>query len=245
MEASFLLSSVVGVVLYFFMRTVKETPVFMENKLQKKENKVPLFNVIKNYKRQFFSAICISSIPMAMFYIATVYIPNFYLDKTETYGFIDPLALVCLTQVLCMVLSPILGFTGDKFGRENQLKFTSILLVVTPIFIFYCITFFSALVGVTIGVLLFGFYASLCVGSTPAYLSERFPVVGRYSGMGLGIAIGEGLGGLTPLVCVFLGQFFDSKLAPAYFVMGLGILSFGGILLSKRPSVIVNQKRWA
>lgn len=241
----FLLTSVVGFFLYFLMKQMQETPIFIENKnqAQGRGNDVPLMSVIKNYKKILFSAICISSISISMFYIATVYVPNFYIDPKGTANILSSLGLVCLAQILCVVLMPLLGFVSDRFGREKQLKLTSILLIITPFLIFYCMTFFNTFPVLISGVILFSCYASLYAGPGPAYLSEKFPVVGRYSGMGLGITIGEGIfGGLTPIICVLLQQFFNSKIAPAYFVIALGVLSFIGILLSSKPSLVAQQK---
>ncbi len=241
----FLLSAIMGIFLYALMKTMKETPVFLANKAPEKRNNVPLVDVIRNYKRPLFSAVFISSIPVSMFYLATVYIPNFYyFDRAAGNYDIDPLGLACLTQILCIILSPTLGIFSDKFGRETQLRLTSILLIISPIFIFYYMTVFSAFAAVMMGVVFFSFCSSLYAGPAPAYLSQSFPVVGRYSGMGLGIAIGEGLfGGLSPIICVGLEQFFESTIAPAYFVMGLGALSLLGILLARKPFPDSQQKK--
>lgn len=231
----FLLTSIMGFFLYLLMRKMQETTAFIENKNQIKE-KAPLCDIIKNHKRSLLSAIFISSVPISMFYIAAIYIPNFYVDQKVLKTSIDPFVLVCLTQILCIFLMPSLGLLADKLGRERQLQLTSALLLVTPIFIFYYMTISNTFVAFVGGIFLFSVFASLYTGPSPAYLSERFPVVSRYSGMGLGIAIGEGLfGGLSPLICVGLQQFFDSKIAAAYFVIFIGVISFVGIFLSKRP----------
>jgi len=228
----FLLSSAIGVLLYVFMKKMQETPIFIENQSQTQTKDVPLMGVVKDYKRPLCSAIFISSIAISMFYLATVYIPNFYIDQSGTTSF-DSLGLVCFTQILCIVFMPLLGFVADKLGRENQLKLTSILLIITPLFIFYYMALFNTFPFFIAGIILFSLYASLYAGAGPAYLSESFPVVGRYSGMGLGITIGEGVfGGITPIACVALEQFFESKIAPAYFIIFLGGISYIGILLS-------------
>lgn len=234
----FLLSAIAGGTIYTFMRTIKETPVFMETTKKTSTKKVPLFDIFKNYKLPLMSAIFISSIPVSLFYIAAVYIPNFYMDQNSitSHGF-SPLALSCVVQILCIFLAPLLGLLADRWGTGNQLKFTSTLLIITPILIFSSMTLFKPPFGALTGIAFFGLYASLYTGPAPAYLAKRFPVVGKYSGMGLGISLGEGIfGGLAPLACVALQQYFDSRIAPAYFMMGLGILSLMGIFLSRRLS---------
>jgi MFS transporter, MHS family, proline/betaine transporter len=234
----FLLTSVMGFSLYFLMKKMQETPSFIENKSHAQKKDLPLMSIVRNYKKILFSAVCISSISISMFYIATVYVPNFYIDSNETGNILSSLGLVCLGQLLCVVLMPLLGSLSDRLGREKQLKLTSALLIVSPIFIFYFMTVLNTFSVILIGVFLFSFCASLYAGPGPAYLSEKFPVVGRYSGMGLGITIGEGIfGGLTPIICVGFQQFFSSKIAPAYFIIFLGVLSLVGISLARKVSL--------
>lgn len=234
----FLLTSIMGFSLYLLMRTMHETPSFIETTSHTQKKDLPLMSIIRNYKKILFSAVCISSISISMFYLATVYVPNFYIDPNGTDNVLSSLGVVCLAQLLCVVLMPLLGIMSDRLGREKQLKLTSTLLIITPLFMFYFMTVSNAFFVVVIGVILFSCYASLYAGPGPAYLSEKFPVVGRYSGMGLGITIGEGIfGGLTPIVCVGFQQFFNSKIAPAYFIIFLGALSLMGIILARKGSL--------
>lgn len=231
----FLLSSVMGLALYYLARSMEETPLFTENMDQIQKKTIPFVEIMKNFKKPFFSAIFISSIPVSLFYIATVYLLNFYMDSSAIGEGMSPLGFVCLAQIVCMFLSPSFGFTADVLGRERQLKLTSFLLIISPLFIFYYLSVFNSLSTLIFVVMIFSVLASLYAGATPAYLTESFPVIGRYSGMGLGISIGEGLlGGLSTMICLALEQFFESKLAPAYYVMFLGILSLIGILLAKK-----------
>jgi MHS family proline/betaine transporter-like MFS transporter len=231
----FLLSSLIGLTLYHFAKNMKETPLFTENIDKTQKKTIQFVEIIKNFKKPLFSAIFISSIPVSLFYIATVYLLNFYMDEKVIGESIGPLGFVCLAQIACMVLSPSLGFVADVLGRERQLKLTSLLLIISPLFIFYYLSIFNSFTTLIIVMVIFSILTSLYAGAIPAYLTESFPVIGRYSGMGLGISIGEGLlGGSSTMICFALGQFFESKLAPAYYVMFLGVLSLVGILLAKK-----------
>ncbi len=240
----FLLTFVMGMFLHYFMHHMKESPEFLENKNLHPPKKVPFMDILKNHKKVLCSAIFISSIPVSMFYFASMYIPNFYIDQnTDSYTF-NPLGLTCIVQILCVILIPLFGLTAEKLGNELQLKITSFLLIITPVFIFFYMTQLSTLGGSLFGIILFSCFAAFYSGPAPAYLSEKFPVIGRYSGMGVGISIGEGIfGGFTQIVCVALQESFNSKIAPAYFIMFLGALSFGGILLSNTKAPFFNKGR--
>lgn len=239
----FLLTPIIGIFLYYLMKNMEETPAFIKNKSQKQKEKTPFINIIKNHKITLCSSIFISSIPVSMFYLAAVYLPNFYDTQNSIHDASSSLRLVCLAQLLCMIFIPIFGYVADKIGKETQLKITSILLIITPILLFYFIEYFNNTSSIIIGILVLSIFSSLYSGPAPALLSENFPVIGRYSGMGIGIALGEGFfGGLSPLICVALEQMISSKKAPAYFIMFLGTLSLIGTLLLRNKKTSFLQK---
>lgn len=236
----FLLTSIIGILLCYLMKYMKETPIFIKNKNQQK---IPFIHIIKYHKKTLCSAIFISSIPVSMFYLATIYLPNFYGTKNNVNDASHSLRLVCFAQILCMIFIPLFGYFADKLGKENQLKTTSILLILSPVFLFYFLELFNNAYMLMVGVVILSLFASLYSGPAPAFLSENFPVVGRYSGMGVGIAIGEGLfGGLSSIICIEIEQILDSKIAPAYFVMFLGVISFLGILLLRKRKLPASKK---
>lgn len=233
----FLLTSLMGIGLLYFMRHMQETPVFIENKDEAKLKRIPLIEIMKTHKKVLCSAIFLSSISVSMFYLATVYMPNFYGEEDNLNNVFDTLSLTCLAQIFCILLIPLLGYTADKFGKERQLKLASISLIVTPFFMFSAMTLFNNVYMLVCGIILLSSFVSLYTGSAPAYLSEKFPVIGKYSGMGLGISLGEGIfGGLSPLICIGIEQTFDSKIAPAFYIIFLGLMSALGLLLLRKKT---------
>lgn len=231
----FLLTFIIGALLCYCMKYMTETPIFIKNKTLQSSNQIPFLYILKNYKRTLCAAIFISSVPVSMFYLATVYFPNFYGGINNKTGNSISLQLTCLAQILCMIFIPTLGYIADKIGKKTQLKLTSVFLVIFPIILFYYIDNIQNIYVVIAGVVILSFFASLYSGPAPAVLSENFPVIGRYSGMGISISIGEGLfGGLSPLICLALVNFFNSKIAPAYFIIFVGTISLLGVfMLSK------------
>lgn len=231
----FLFTSIIGLILLGSTRFIEETPEFIENKTTAKKHVMPIFEILKNHKIVLLSSVLLSSISVSMFYISSVYLPNFYGDFDDLDNPFNTLSLTCLAQVFSVIFIPILGYTADRFGKENQLKFASFALIVLPFLTFYLMTIYNSIALLIIGIILLSMFVSLYAGPAPAYLSEKLPVIGRYSGLGLGISLGEGLiGGFSPLVCVGLEQFFNSKLGPAIYIVGLGFLSFIGLCLARK-----------
>lgn len=234
----FFLTSIMGIFLYYLMKNMEETPAFLENKNQQQKEKIPFIDILKNHKITLCSAIFISSIPVSMFYLAAVYLPNFFDTHNSIHEPSFSLRLVCLAQVICMIFIPIFGYIADKIGKEIQLKITSILLIITPVFLFYFIGHSNSPYALITGVIVLSIFSSLYSGPAPALLSESFPVIGRYSGMGISIALGEGIfGGLASIICVEIEKMLHSKIAPAYFIMFLGVLSFVGLLLLRKKDI--------
>ena len=142
-----------------------------------------------------------------------------------------------MPYITSFLVTLLTGYIADKLGKENQLKVTSILLILSPIFVFYGMSIYNNTYFLIFGIIILSIFASLYSGPAPAFLSEKFPVVGRFSGMGLSIAIGEGLfGGLSPIICVGIEQIFQSKIVPAYFIMFLGMISFSGVLILRKKT---------
>ncbi|MBA3814659.1 MAG: MFS transporter [Alphaproteobacteria bacterium] len=234
----FLLTSIMGIILCYLTKYMEETPLFVKNKNLNQSEKAPFMDMIKNHRKPLYASIFISSIPISMFYLATIYLPNFYGDKNNVNSASNSLRLICMAQVLCMVFVPLFGYVADRIGKKNQLKITSVLLIITPLFLFYFMEYFNNSYMLIVGIATLSVFTGLYTGAAPAYLSEHFPVIGRYSGMGVSISIGEGLfGGLSPIICLMLEKTLDSKIAPAYFIMFLGIISFSGILLLRNQTL--------
>lgn len=234
----FLSTSIIGILLLYLTKHIQETPVFIENKNEAKLKKIPLFEILQTHKKVLCSAVFLSSISVSMFYLATVYLPNFYKAHDKLDNAFNTLSLTCLAQILCILFIPLFGYTADKFGKGNQLKVGSFSLMILPFFIFYLMTLYNNDSLLIVGIILLSLFVSLYAGSAPAYLSEKFPVIGRYSGLGLGIALGEGVfGGLSSLICVGIEQLFDSKLAPAFYIICLGFLSFAGLMISRKKTI--------
>ena len=244
----FLLTSILGIVLLYLTKYMEETPVFIENKdknqEQKQNEQAPFVSMIKNHKRSVCASIFISSIPVSMFYLGTIYLPNFYGDKSDINSASNSLRLICLAQIFCMIFTPLFGYFADKIGKENQLKTTSALLIVSPLLLFYFMNYYNNSISLMVGIVTLSIFTGLYSGPSAAYLSEHFPVIGRYSGMGVSISIGEGLfGGLSPIICLALEKAFDSRIAPAYYIMFLGIISFSGVILLRNKTLPVFQEK--
>jgi MHS family proline/betaine transporter-like MFS transporter len=185
---------------------------------------------LKNYKRVFLAAIFISAVPVSMFYTAAVYLPNFSYTQLSSS---EALAFSCLAQFLCLILIPLLGYLGDRVGKSKQLFMASLFMVASPIIIFLSYDLFNQMHFTVTYIIILSLFVSMYSGPGPALLTESFPVIGRCTGLGIGISIGEGIfGGLAPLICLETHKFYQLTAFSSFFISFIGALSLLGVLLT-------------
>lgn len=234
----FLLTGLIGPVLFYYATQVSETPAFLNHKSKMHQIRIPLFEILRNYKSMIFSTICLACIPVSLFYFSTVYVPNFLLMNDDPNKAEQVLTISIMAQGTCMIFNPLLGYIADKFGKDLILKIASFLMIFLPIIFFNIVFFLNNFYAVLSISLVFAIFATFYAGPATAYLSEKFPIIGKYSGLGLGISIGESFGALGPIICVSLGELYESKLASLFFIMSLGFIGLMGLLISSKKEYI-------
>ena len=243
-RTSFLAILPLGLVLLYFVTNMKESPVFLENHEKEVNKDPPFFYILKNQKRSLFFSICLSSIPVSFFYLSAVYVPNFLLTKEVTGNSTEVLGMSAFSQALCIIFILLVGFFGDKVGREVSVKFANFALLVVPYFVFQYAFELSPLSILILISLLFALLGAFYVGPGMAYLTEKFSAFERCSGMGLGITLGEGIGVLSPFICMTLQNYYDWTMALIYYLIFLGLLGIAALSIAPRsqPASLEEKK---
>ncbi len=230
----FVITLILGGVLIYFMSRITEgdNNIFPAKARQVNRGKLPLMNILTQHKRELYSAAIISAIPVSMFYLATIYVPNFFIEHLWDNPLFNPLIISCISQAVCILFIPAFSLLGDHLGKRPMLIFASLIVIFLCPMVFGVIDTMAGSAALIVASLFFCIVVCLYVGVAPAFLSEAFPIDRRLSGMGLGISLGEGFfGGLVPMACIFLQTSFDSRVAPAFFISFLGVLCLAGILM--------------
>lgn len=158
------------------------------------------------------------------FYIMFVYLVTL---MHQVDGFTDHQAFVVNTASICMVLvfSLIFGWLSDRLGRKRVQAAGLVLLLLVAIPLFHWIASPSAwqvLFAQLVLTLLFSAYA----GPMPAMMAETFAKETRCSALSLcwNVSIGA-IGGLSPMLAVFLLHEYRTPESLAYLIVGLGFVS--------------------
>lgn len=181
----FIFSLAMGLISIYMRYILDESP---EYKRQKNPSKLPLKELLNNYKKPVLISIGIDLVENASLYMYLV----FFNVLTSTINTHFNHTVEILNQIALGGLTILFAILSDKVGREKVMKFAFITFVVVSYPVFSMI-----LSGLTI---IIPIAASL--GPVSAFMCELFPTKVRYSGFGLSRNIAAGFfGGLAPFIC--------------------------------------------
>lgn len=159
----------------------------------------------------------------AVAYTIRGYLNIFFLEVMH-YDKVDALYLTSFALFVMIVFLPVFGLLADKVGyrRFMYIICAIIFLIILPCYIMlahqekYVIDVFIGLIG--LGILA----AGVCAPAY-AYAIKSFEVELRFSGVAFSWNLGLALmGGTTPMISRYLFETI-SKVAPAYYLMGLAL----------------------
>jgi MFS transporter, MHS family, proline/betaine transporter len=163
----------------------------------------------------------------AFFYVLYLFVQAALVDA----GMVAHEAQLATSCALCVLVFalPAAGYASDLFGRRPVMLtgvFATLVLVV-PL---YRMLFSLDFVQVTLAQIALTLITALVIGPVPSTMAEMFPARTRFSSMSIGyngsLAV---FGGTAPMVAGILTRQTGSQLSPAYYLMGLAVVSGAAI----------------
>jgi metabolite-proton symporter len=228
----FLLSVALIVVGYFIRAAVSESPVFKEMVERKRESATPLKQLLQTNKKQVLLAAVIFIGNNAAGYLVIAFLSS-YAQKTLKMDASPVLLATLLASFGWLIFTLFGGALSDRIGRVRtfQLGYVLIFAWVIPMFLLVDTRNIWAY-GVGIFVLTVGL--GLSYGPMSAMYAEMFPTSVRYSGIGIGYALGSILGGaFAPLIAEALLKDTGWSVSIGIYIMALCVISFIGVSLVK------------
>ncbi|MHA1558659.1 MAG: MFS transporter [Alphaproteobacteria bacterium] len=221
----FILGGLCAFSLYFVRRKVFETQSF-QSKREDEKKTTPLKELLKNHKVAIIMSVFLSGLDLMPTYLASIFGNRLFQELgynvPESLGFN---AITFITVSFCVIFT---GRLADRIGfyRQMLLGCTFVFLFALPCFLLIksdSVPLAQIILFVTVlpisGLLLNGIYVP--------YISSFFPVTCRYSGVALSLTTGQALfGGTAPLFASFLTDLFNTRIAPAFLLMFVSIMSF-------------------
>lgn len=186
--------------------------------------RVPVVAAVQRHPREILTLIGLTAFNAVGFYVSFVFLTS-WLQEVDG---IRPSVALTLNTVNMVVLVGLLiafGWLSDKIGRVPILAGATAAAVVLAVPLFLLMRE-GGLAGAFLGQL--GFVVIVgAFGVQPAAMVEAVGGAVRVTAVGLAFNIGMGIiGGLSPLVATWLITATGEEIAPAYFIMAAGAVSF-------------------
>lgn len=224
------IASALLVVLGFYIRLkITETPSFVQSIETKKQVKVPLFTVFKNYQKELFFGTMAAVTTFVLFYLMSVFTLSW---ATTELGFSrrDFLIIQLFSVLFFMIAIPLSAILADRFGRRLILLLISFLILIFGLsFSFFFSAESEGLVTVfsCLGMGLMG----LTYGPLGTFLSELFPTEVRYTGASMTFNLAGIIGAaFAPMIAIWLAKHYGIAYV-GFYLSGAAILTFISLLL--------------
>ncbi|MBX5334248.1 MFS transporter [Rhodococcus fascians] len=230
----FLLSLPLALVGLYLRFKVEETPAFKAaaKKDASAKERVPIMELFARHKRSLILLIAIVMVEAVASYVAKTYAST-YLISTVGLGRTAALLSTSITLLIAAALVPFFAILSDRIGRKPLLLGGTIGLILIAIPAFMLISS-GSLLGAIFGQILAIIPGTAISVAVVVAQTELFPTRVRYSGAAFGYNVAYALfGGTAPYVAAALVAASGLKLAPAFYLVGIGLI--GLIAMTRLP----------
>ncbi|MBI5584959.1 MAG: MFS transporter [Deltaproteobacteria bacterium] len=185
----------------------------------------PVREVLSQHRPLLARIFGIASFIAVSYYMITVYLSTFLSSETHL-----PLPMALKINTLAMgvliVLVPLMGALSDRWGRKPLMLASSLGFVLLSYPLFHLLSNgvpWDDLMAQLVFVVLIALYE----GTYPALLAEICPARVRMTAFSLSFNLSMAvLGGTTPLVATLLIRELDTKAAPSFYLILVGLVCF-------------------
>ena len=228
------ISSTVLVLVGFYIRLkITETPSFINAVETKKSVKIPLFTLLKSYRRELVFGTLAAVATFVIFYLMTVFSLSW---ATTDLGFTrrDFLIMQLFSVVFFGIAIPVSALLADKFGRRTILIVISAAIAVFGLLfsLFLCSGNTNLIsLFLIIGMTLMG----LTYGPLGTFLSELFPTEVRYSGASLTFNFAGIIGAaFAPMIAIWLAKNYGIDFVGYYLTVAAVISLVSLLVITKK-----------
>lgn len=219
----FLLSLPFALIGLYLRLKIDETPAFREIQAQGTVEQAPLGTVLRDHKVGVLLVFTLASLNGVGSYTVTSYMPTFL----QTYAELSQTAALVASSIAVITLAallPLAGLLGDAIGRRRLILTGTIGVIVLAV-PGYLIAGSGSIGTAMVGQLLMIVPLTGIAGALGPTMCELFPTQVRYSGSALGYNFAYAVfGGTAPFVAAFLITSTGSALAPAFYMIGFGLV---------------------
>ena len=217
---------------FFWRRRMCETPAFEKAQRQKTLLDKPTAGLMR-YLPEMFVALLIVSLNTMPLYLITVFGNHMFRD----FGYTSSESMAMNTSALVFggLLIMFCGRLADRLGFERLIVWGCIWMILVAVPSFYLLYAAPSVVTICVFMMLILIGDALVSACTMPYIATFFPTNCRFSAVALSTALGAAfIAGPTPFLATFLIEFTGLKIAPAFWLVGVSIITLYGIYRMKR-----------
>ena len=227
---AFLVGFVLGPIGYYLRTRVEETPAYERTVSQQEVSQSPLRVAFTEFSTPVYAAFGLSIIGCVINYVYIIFLPSFAQQQLHIAPSTTYLSTI-IAGLIYLFVTPAMGGLSDRIGRKAMFFGVSALSVLLAYPLFLLLVSMPNATGLILTQAIASLLLTMYTGPICAVLSEMFPTRVRYTALsvsyGFAVAI---FGGFAPYISTFLIRASGDPLAPAFYVMFAGVLSFIGTL---------------
>jgi MHS family proline/betaine transporter-like MFS transporter len=231
----FLIAGPLGVVGLYLRYRLEETPEFKKLLEHEQEDPAPVRSGLRTMLRPMGLLLMIMALNAGGYYVLLGYTPTYLVEETGMTQ-ADATLAITIANAIYLFFLPGAAALSDRFGRRHTLLAAGVLLLVLsyPLVALLSVDGFLLTTVVLTGLLA---VFSLNDGVFPAFFAESFGTRTRYTGFALTFNVGAVLfGGISPYVATWLIARTGNPQAPAFYLMGLALLSIIATLIVRETA---------
>lgn len=215
-RVSFIAGSFIALLGLLLRSRLHETPVYRNIERRHQQLKISIFEIFKRYGRSIFMVMTLGLFNSAGFYMLCLALPIYTstIFRIENNNTLPSLILLILGSVFI----PFIGFLGDRFNNKKML-ITSIIIAALTLYPLYLAAEHLQSTYAALLLLIFIICLSVSAALLPYCFAIMFPPFIRFTGMGIGFNMGDGVLGSATTVMAFYFLTQYGSLLPCYIII--------------------------
>lgn len=222
----FIIIGFIGAAITYYRLKLLETPVYENLKASNNLEPLPLLKALKTAPKSLLIVFGLNAMSCGFYYVFFGYMPE-YLQKYLHVSSHQAFSVELYTLIGMLIIVPVMGILGDRFGRKNMLLITTSSMMILAFPLFYLLQF-STLFYIATALGIATLLSSMDQGNTLTTVVETCTANIRYSSIAFAYNLSSAIfGGLSPIIVISLIQ-GSNLLAPGYYILltaGIGFLS--------------------
>lgn len=230
----FWISSLLIVVGLFIRLRITESPEFLKMKSQKREVRVPLFELLRTAWRPLILGTLTLASPNIIFYISSVYLLSYGPEHAGISR--DSVFIALIVAAIIQVFTiPLVAMLADRIGKKTVMLAGATLVALLIYPVFWLVDTGEPVGALAAMILALPIAHATAYSVVASFIPELFQTEVRFTGSALAYQLGGIITSApAPFIAAYLVQNTGSSMAVATYIAVAAAIGFVAIALSRR-----------